>query len=216
MMRRIDLLPESYAARRRHRRNVATIVIAALVALALLIGWWAVLGGQISAAESELADVQARNDRLRSQIAELRQFELLEREVETKEQALATVMEGDVAWPVVLTEIAMLVPGEIWFENLTASAGQAEGATQVGTETAPIRDATRAAFGRIQFQGASLSMSGVGKWLVRLASSRRFTSVYLNSAVRAEVEGATETFDFDSTVELTRRAASDRFAGGRR
>ncbi|HEX2049131.1 MAG TPA: PilN domain-containing protein [Actinomycetota bacterium] len=216
MMRRIDLLPESYAARRRHRRNVATIVIAALVALALLIGWWAVLGGQISSAESELAEVQARNDRLRSQIAELRQFELLEREVETKEQALATVMEGDVAWPVVLTEVAMLVPGEIWFENLTASAGQAEGATQVGTETAPIRDTTRAAFGRIQFQGASLSMSGVGKWLVRLASSGRFTSVYLNSAVRAEVEGATETFDFDSTVELTRRAASDRFAGGRR
>lgn len=216
MMRRIDLLPESYAARRRHRRNVGTIVVAALVALAVLIAWWAMLGGQISSAESELADVEARNAQLRAQIAELRQFEALEQEVEAKEQALATVMRGDVAWPVVLTEVAMLVPGEIWFENLTASAGQAEGATQVGTETAPIRVTDQTPFGRIQFQGSSLSMSGVGKWLVRLASARRFTSVYLNSAVRSEAQGATETFDFDSTVELTRRAASERFAGGRR
>ena len=216
MMRRIDLLPESYAERRRHRRNLATIVVAALVVLALLIAWWVVLGGQITSEENELAEVEARNARLSAQIAELRQFELLEQEVEAKEQALATVMQGDVAWPVVLTEVAMLVPGEIWFENLTASAGQAEGATQVGTETAPIRVNSQTPFGRIQFQGSSLSMSGIGKWLVRLASSRRFTSVYLNSAVRAELEGATETFDFDNTVELTPRAASDRFTGGRR
>jgi Tfp pilus assembly protein PilN len=215
MMRRIDLLPPAYAERRRQRRTLGLIVAVGVIVLLLLVGWWFMLGTQINDARNELADVQARNQELRSQIAELQQFAALEQEVLAKEQALESVMTGDVAWPVVLTEVAMVVPGEVWLETLTASAGLVEGATQVGTETALIRPSARTPFGRIQFTGSSLSMSGVGKWLVRLDAVKRFATPYLNSAVEATTEGGPAVVDFDSTIELTERAASGRFLGGR-
>jgi Tfp pilus assembly protein PilN len=213
-MRRIDLLPQRYAEQRRQRRNLGLVVVAGLVALLLLLGWWFLLGQQIGNAEDELADVQATNAQLESQIAELQRFAALEAEVQAKRQALNTIMAGDVDWPATLTEIAMVVPGEVWLTNLTASAGQTEGATQVGTETAPVRVSNRQPFGRIQFQGQSLSMPGVAKWMTRLESVKEFFAVYLNSATKAEGEDTVEIITFDTTLELGNRAASGRFQRG--
>ena len=215
-MKRIDLLPQRYAEQRRQRRNLGLVVVAGLVALLLLVGWWFLLGQQIGNAQDELAEVQATNAQLESQIAELQRFAELEAEVQAKRQALKTVFAGDVDWPAVLTEVAMVVPGEVWLTNLTASAGQTEGAAPVGTETAEVRISRGQPFGRIQFQGQSLSMPGIARWMLRLESVREFAAVYLNSAVKAEgsEDTAVEVVTFDNTLELSNRAASGRFQRG--
>jgi Tfp pilus assembly protein PilN len=215
-MRRIDLLPQRYAEQRRQRRNLGLVVVAGLVALLLLVGWWFLLGQQIGNAEDELAEVQATNAQLEAQIAELQRFAELEAEVQAKRQALQTVFAGDVDWPAILTEVAMVVPGEVWLTNLTASAGQTEGAAPVGTETAEVRISKGQPFGRIQFQGQSLSMPGIARWMLRLESVREFAAVYLNSAVKAEggEDTAVEIVTFDNTLELSNRAASGRFQRG--
>jgi Tfp pilus assembly protein PilN len=215
-MKRIDLLPQRYAEQRRQRRNLGLVVVAGLVALLLLVGWWFLLGQQIGNAEDELAEVQATNAQLEAQIAELQRFAELEAEVQAKRQALRTVFAGDVDWPAILTEVAMVVPGEVWLTNLTASAGQTEGAAPVGTETAEVRISKGQPFGRIQFQGQSLSMPGIARWMLRLESVREFAAVYLNSAAKAEGgEGpAVEIVTFDNTLELSNRAASGRFQRG--
>jgi Tfp pilus assembly protein PilN len=215
-MKRIDLLPQRYAEQRRQRRNLGLVVVAGLVALLLLVGWWFLLGQQIGNAEDELAEVQATNAQLEAQIAELQRFAELEAEVQAKRQALRTVFAGDVDWPAILTEVAMVVPGEVWLTNLTASAGQTEGAAPVGTETAEVRISKGQPFGRIQFQGQSLSMPGIARWMLRLESVREFAAVYLNSAVKAEggEDTAVEIVTFDNTLELSDRAASGRFQRG--
>lgn len=214
MMRRIDLLPSVYEERRRQRRMVTSIAIAGLLVLLLLIGWWVYLGIQINDAEDRLADIRLRNVALEQQIAELQRFAELAAEVEAKRTALQTVFAGDVDWPALLTEIAMVVPGEVWLTNLAGSAGQTEGAAPVGTETAPIRIDAREPFGRITFTGNSLSMPGVARWMIRLETVREFFAVYLNNAAAAEEEETgVGLVTFDSTLELNRRSASGRFQG---
>lgn len=209
MMRRIELLPASHAERQRERRNLGLVVIVGLVVALVLLVYWFMLGGQIATERNNLADVQARNQALEAQIADLQRFADLQAEVQGKVSALVTVFAGDVAWPSVLNDVAMVLPGEVWLTNMTSSAGVVEGATPVGTETAEIRVAQETPFGRVQFQGSALSMPGVAKWLIRQAGVDEFQAVWLNSATTAEgVEGAQDVVSFDTTIELNTKASS--------
>ena len=212
MMRRIELLPDAYLARQRERRAIVLVLFVGLLVLLLLMVWWVKLGFDVDDEEARLATIESENAQLRAEIAALQEFQLLEQEVITKRGAIQTVMAGDIDWPVLLTEVAMAVPGEVWLESLTASAGQVEGATPVGTETAAVDISPKIPFGRIQFTGKALSMPGVAKWLIRQELSKRFEAVFLNDA-NTSAAGATRVFDFDSTLELNKKAASDRFIG---
>ena len=217
MMRRIDLMPATYAERRKQRRAVGMVAVAGLVIVAVLVAWWVFLGTQISAEEERLAEVQATNADLQAQIDELARFARLEQEVQQRQAALQTAMTGDVDWPAVLTEVAMVVPGEVWLTSLQGSAVTDE-TSPVGTEDAEIDVAEREPFGRVQFQGTSLSMPGIGKWMIRLGSVKDFQAVWLNSAteIPAQIEqGVPASFDFDSTIEFNERASSLRFQEGR-
>lgn len=215
MMRRIDLLPSAYQERRRERRNLGLVIVASMLVLLLIIGWWLLLGTEVSSEKDKLADAQRTNQNLQAEIAQLSRFADLQAEVTAKRQALVTVMTGDVDWPAVMTEIAMVIPGEVWLTSLTASAGQTEGATPVGTETAPIRVSSNVPFGRISFQGRSLTMPGVAKWLVSLRNVKEFAAIWLNTASSGgDPTAGVSTVDFDSTLELSDRAASRRFLDG--
>lgn len=217
MMRRIDLMPASYAERRKQRRAVGMVAVAGLVIVVVLLAWWVFLGTQISAEEERLAEVQATNADLQAQIDELARFARLEQEVQQRQTALETAMAGDIDWPATLTEIAMVVPGEVWLTSLQGSAVTPDGSL-VGTEDAEIDVAQKEPFGRVQFQGTSLSMPGIGKWMIRLGSVKDFQAVWLTTATEkaAQIEqGIPASFDFDTTIEFNEKAASLRFQEGR-
>lgn len=215
MMRRIDLLPTRYVERRRERRNTGIVVVSALLVLLLLLGWWFLLGSQIATEEDNLATAQAVNAQLNEEIASLQRFADLEIELQTKRQALASVFAGDIRWPALLTEIAMVIPGEVWLTSWQSSAGATEGAGTVGTETAAVRISNQSPTGRIQFSGQSISMPGVARWLIRLGTVRAFSAIWLNSASAAEAtEGVPGLVTFDSTLELGEDALSRRYVEG--
>ena len=219
MMHRFDLLPASYALKAAQRRNLGIVAIVGLGLALVMLTWWFMLGGQINTAKEDLAVAQTRNSQLQREIAELRKYDELALEVQDKAGNLLMVFQGDVAWPSMLNEVAMVTPGEVWLENLTTSAGVTEGAAPVGTETAEIRVADEAAFGRIQFTGKSTTMTGVGKWMMRLASVEEFQAVWLNSATKADGENTVEVVDFDSTIELNAKSSAllrslEELAGG--
>lgn len=211
MMRRVDLLPPSYVSRRRERRDVVIVVAATVLIVALLIGWWFILGMRVNDAKSTLAKIEQENLALQQDIGELQRFVDLQNEVDAKRGSLQTVMAGDVDWPGVLAEIAMVLPGEVWLTNLTASAGETEGSTQVPTETSPIPVADLEPFGRIQFQGSSLTMPGVAKWMIRLEGVDSFFATYLQNATASESETGQDVVSFSTSIELSDEAASRRF-----
>lgn len=208
MMRRIDLLPARYAVRRQERRSIGVIAVIGLILLGLLVAWWFMLTTQISSERDDLAAVRVQNSALEAQIAELQPFAQMEADIQARRSALVSVMTGDINWPSLLTEIAMVIPGEVWLENLSGSAGATEGSSPVATETAEIRISNRQPTGRISFTGRALTMPGVAKWLIRQATAKAFTAVWLNSATEDETLGV---FSFDTTLELGNRALSERF-----
>lgn len=210
MMRRIELLPESYLRKQRERRSITMILLAGLLVLLLLLVWWVKLGFDIDSANKDLAAVEETNSGLQAQIAELQEFEALQEEADVKRGALVTVMTGDIDWPLLLTEVAMVVPGEVWLTSMAGSAGATEGSAPVGTETAPVRVASAAPAGRITFEGTSLSMPGVAKWLIRQEISKRFQAIFLGDASLTG-EFASDAYFFTSTLELNEAALSERF-----
>lgn len=215
MMRRVDLLPQTYAARRRERRTTFVMGLVALVVVALIVLWWMVLGSAIDTERQTLSDAQARNAQLQTEIDELQRFALLEAEVQVKEGALQTVMNGDINWSSMLTQISMVIPGEVWLDSLNASAGTTEGASQVGTEGAPIRISDETPTGRIQFSGQATAMPAVAEWLIQLGKVDAFSAIWLNSATGSSGDNPTSsTFTFDSTLELGQDALSQRYQGG--
>ena len=209
MMYRFDLLPASYAEKASERRRVGLVAIVGLGLALGMLTWWFMLGSQIKSEKTELAAADARNNELQADIAGLRKYDELALEVRDKAGNLLVVFEGDVAWPSMLNEVAMVTPGEVWLETLTTSAGATEGSAPVGTETAEIRVADGASFGRIQFVGKSTTMTGVGKWMMRLSSVKEFQAVWLNNATKTEAtDGVPEFIDFDSTIELNAKSSA--------
>lgn len=215
MMRRIDLLPAAYVQRRRDQRNVSYVLIIGAVIVLLLIGWYFLLRSDIADARDELAGINAQNDDLQAQIDELQRFAALDAEVKAKRTALQTVFAGDIDWPAIMTEIAMVVPGDVWLTTLTASAGATEGASPVASETNPIRLTRQTTIGRLSFAGNSAScMPGVAKWLIRLAAVDEFDAAWLGSATEADSRpGCEPPVTYDSTLELNQKALSHRFEG---
>jgi Tfp pilus assembly protein PilN len=215
MMRRIDLLPVAYVQRRRDRRNVSIVIAIGLFLVLLMVAWYFYLRTEISTANTELSTVKAQNAGLENQIAELQRFAELDAEVKAKRTALQTVFAGDIDWPAILTEIAMVTPGEVWLDTLQASAGNTEGSTPVDTETNEIRLTQKSPVGRIAFDANSAScMPGVAKWLIRLASVEEFDAAWIGSASESDSRpGCEPPVIFNSTLELNDNALSHRFEG---
>lgn len=214
-MRRIDLLPAAYVQRRRERRNVSYVLIAGALVVFLLIGWYFLLRSDIADARDELAGINAQNAALQAEIDELARFAALDAEVKAKRTALQTVFAGDIDWPAIMTEVAMVVPGEVWLDTLTASAGATEGAAPVPSEANPIRLTRQLAVGRVSFTGNSAScMPGVAKWLIRLAAVDEFDAAWLGNASEADSRpGCEPPVTYASTLELNQKALSHRFEG---
>ncbi|MEA2476221.1 MAG: hypothetical protein QOC87_420 [Actinomycetota bacterium] len=210
MIRRVNLLPEKYAELRKQKRTVGYAALGGAILLLLLIFYWFSLSSQISSANDDYAATQQTNAQIQQQVNGLQKFAQLQSQVNSKQQALASVMTGDIDWSAVMSEIAMVIPGEVWLESLTASAGTTEGASQVGTETADIPITNQASFGRIAFTGGASSMTSVAKWLLSLGNVKDFAATFLN---RAEGSDSDSTIAFDSTVQLTEAAASQRYQG---
>lgn len=213
MMRSVDLLPGRYRAKRAERKAIFGIAVAGVFLMALMGLWWMVLSSSVDSERDKLATLEQRALELNAEIAELQRFADLEAEVQAKRAALIQVMTGDLAWPSLLTEVAMVVPGEVWLTSMSSSAGTTEGAAQVPTETAPIRISDETPVGRIQFSGQSTSMTGVAEWLIQLAKVDAFSAIWLNSASGSAqtADDAQATFTFDSTLELGEEALSERF-----
>lgn len=202
--RRINLLPPELAERRKGRQTTASLAVAGIALVALLGLIFGIQQIRLNGERSTLQEQEDRNADLRAQIAELQEFEALEQELEEKERLVADVTANEVRWSVLLADVSLVIPSDVWLTSFTGNV------TQVGADA----DET-ASLGSIQMAGTTFSHPDVARWLTRLDQVDAFRTPFVTLSARGEI-GGISVVNFQSTVELAEPAFRRNQPGARR
>lgn len=201
--RRINLLPPELLAKRRSRQTVA-VLGAAGIALIVILGL--VYGAQevrLRVERNALQEQEDRNAVLRAEVAELRDFEELENRLETKLELAGDLSADEVRWSVILADISLVIPDEVWLESLTGSLTAAGEDDDEGDEEA---GGLPTGLGLIAMNGKTLSHPDVARWLTRLEDVDEFLAPYLTLSSRTTAIAGVPIVDFSSSVRLSQDA----------
>jgi len=192
--RRINLLPPEREQQRRARQLTTTIVAAGVALVLVLV---IVYAGELVRAHSEKNKLKAQQDQnalLQAQVSRLSSFDQKERELAQKTQLLSTLTQNEVRWSVVLADVSLVIPSNVWLTNLTGTVTATSGPAVPGSTASPL--------GSIQLTGVTFSQVDVAKWLTRLAGVDAFANAYLALSSKGIIE-QTPVVTFNSSVQLS-------------
>lgn len=205
---RVNLLPEATRARGRasQQRGIAALVGVALIAA--LAGVWFWGNQQISNAEDELADEEARTAQLRSEQAELVGFEELAERRERADSALSSALSHEVSLAGILQDLAAVTPPDAQFNSLTV---------QLTPAPEPDADEQLQPVGTVNIAGQTLTSHapGVERLLLSLDKISTLDELYLNSSsLDQDEEQDDEIASFSVDATITSQARTNRYEDG--
>ena len=205
-MRQINLLPPEIAQRRRARQITVALGAAGLGLIALLILVFLVQAARLSGERGKLDDAKRANANLQRQITALQSFATLQQTLRNKEQLLERLTTNEVRWSVLLNDISLVIPSDVWLDNFS-------GSVQAPAPGSPV--IAGAPLGTIQVTGNSFTHLDVAKWLSRVAGVREFAFPYLSLSSKSTEAGAS-LVTFNSSVQLSDAALRRNQPGGKR
>lgn len=182
--RRINLLPPDLAKKRRARQLGAAIGAAGLALVAVLALIFVVQEVRLRGERNRLAEQEDRNAAIQAEIDELREFGTLERQLQERIELIQGLAADEVRWSVVLADISLVIPSDVWLTSFTGSLGQ-------GDE-----------LGSLQLNGTGFTHVDSATWLTRLDRVEGFVFPYLSLSQKGEL-GNVEIVNFNSTVDLS-------------
>jgi len=204
-MSQINLLPPEIAQRRRVREITLLIGAAGLVLVALLVIVFIVQTARLAGERGKLASVKRQNAALQVRVNQLQSFAQDQATLQNKKRLLATLTQNEVRWSVLLSDISIKIPSDVWLTSLTGSVQVASTAPGQAPQTV----------GTIAFSGQTFTHLDVAKWLSRLAEVREFSFPYLTLSAKAGA-GSSSLVSFNSTVDLSPSALRRNQPGGAR
>ncbi|HJR19611.1 MAG TPA: PilN domain-containing protein, partial [Actinomycetota bacterium] len=145
--------------------------------------------------------------RLQRQVTQLQGFAQLQQTLRTKEQLLGQLTAGEVRWSLLLNNISLVIPSDVWLTNFSGSVQVAAGAVAPPPTTGPI--------GTIQVSGSTFTHLDVARWLSRLTGVDEFLFPYLSLSSKTSDDVQT-LVDFNSSVQLSQEALRRNQPGGQR
>jgi Tfp pilus assembly protein PilN len=207
--RRINLLPPEREVQRRARQLTVTIA-AAGVALVVLLGIiYAAEVVRLHGQQNKLEAQEDRNADLQAQVAKLSTFDQKELELTQKTTLLGQLTQNEVRWSVVLADVSLVIPSDVWLTNFTGTVSVATAAQQAAAAGTPPP------LGTIQMTGVTFSHIDVAKWLTRLAGVDAFTNAYLALSSKGSIS-LTDVVNFNSSVQLSTEALRKNQRGAER
>lgn len=183
--RRISLLPAAITEKRAERRQLVTAgagvggLAVALVALAL------VRGAQVGAVEDDALQAERRADVLAAEADSLDEVEQLQGDIAQRGRTVTAALQGDVAWPRVLRDVAAVMPGEVWLTSFTGAARE----------------------GTLQFAANGAEHPSAARWLEGIEGLDSVEAPWVASSTKGE-----RGVQFSASARLTELAGSDRAA----
>jgi Tfp pilus assembly protein PilN len=176
-VRPINLIPtEERRARGSSSRNgpLPFLVVGALAALLLGVVMLIHLSNQVSDRETEVANLQAEKAVVTAQAEKLAPFTAFAQVAEQRTSTIATLANDRFDWPRVVKQLSVVLPANVWFTSLSASAGA--GGSEGGAVGVPS----------LSIQGCTTSQDAVAAFVSVLKQIDGVTRVGLESSVSGE------------------------------
>ena len=187
LMRAFNLLPKDDARDAGRRPGVAQLALG-VATLLVILG----LGSAFLLLSSDVSAKEVEANSLREQLAALNQpqqepagvdpaDQQLVDEQKSRTGALAAAIATRVAWDRLLREVSLVLPDDVWLDQLTAQSPAASAAAAAIPGTTP---ATSSAF---TLTGYAYEQDDVAELLARLSVVPELSQVALVSSARAEI-----------------------------
>jgi Tfp pilus assembly protein PilN len=176
-MIRINLLPKE----RIRGVSVAPRILVGFVAVVVVVGLVLVtlwLNLQNALLRGEIAQVNARIEELRPQVAEVEALQRQINEARRKEQLLHQLQAMRIPWEKVMNELRKVLPTDVWLNHIDAKGD-----------------------GTLTFEGFGLSYESVARFMVSLNASPVFINADMRSAHKTSVANR-EVISFALTTQL--------------
>jgi Tfp pilus assembly protein PilN len=177
---RINLLPPERVKAKRVRAERSywwVLPILPIIVIVALGFWFVSLNSQLSekdkaltAAQTELADWQAKN-------AQLQQYKARQDQITSLEQTVVSALKTRVYWARILNDIAITMPKDVWLGSLSGSSSGGSGS--VTFQAFALQCPNRNMGGMFVFYPDYRPVAG---WLDRMAQIPEFQRVWLSGA----------------------------------
>jgi Tfp pilus assembly protein PilN len=202
---RVNLLPPELRERQATRRRTTMVALAGLAALFLLGLFYFLQTVSLSTARGDLAEQQAANAQLSQKVSDLQPYADLQQQLEAKRQLKDSLYLNEVSWSGVLLDVSRVIPDTAYLSTLAGSLTAPEvGVVEPTTPSANL-------IGSMSFAGVAEGTGTIAGWLTRLERIEGWVNPWVNSAT--ENGSSTGIYQFDSGVDLTIDAATDRGRG---
>jgi Tfp pilus assembly protein PilN len=192
-MRPVNLIPpeERRGERAPMRTGPLAYVIVAVLAVALVAVTVTVLtGNQISDREAEKASLSSQVDQAEADAERLSSYADFASVQQAREETVSSLAESRFDWERVLRELAIVIPGDVWLTNLTASASADDSATLSaqagGSSSGSSVSAQDIGAPSLEIQGCASGHEAVARFLAALNDVDGITRVTVVSSDRPE------------------------------
>lgn len=196
---RVNLLPPAIKHRQVTRRRTGVVIALGLVVLGLLGAFFVLQQIRLRELEDKIQTQESTNAGLRQQIADLQEFDDLQRELIATRDLLTSLLAHEVRWSGVLRDISLVIPGRVWLATIQGTLDTAAvGATAPAEGTA----APSGLVGQISFTGFGLSHRDTALWLSRIEEVEGFVNPWVSISEKTVI-GTSDAVQFTGSTDLS-------------
>jgi Tfp pilus assembly protein PilN len=198
----VNLLPPDILQAQRYRRLTSGVVVAGVVLVAAVFGYYLLQSNELSSVNDEIAAQEATNASIQASIAEKQKYADLQAEAQAQQQLLSAAYAGEVSFSALLMDFSRVIPSDAYVNSLAIQADQAAGGTE---------GATPGLIGGITGSGQAVSIDTLSVFLTRLEQVKGWVNPWMSTVSKnEEVNG----YDYSVSVDLTDEVVTERGRGG--